>query len=262
MLAFMDFLSSNKLIKYPIHEKAELPTEIPTDFFIDMVINTQADVEYYINKIIVNATDYLVYINDKEISVPKARTTNGIYTYNDADVSIKCVIGTNILQLVAGEHLFTLNQTKIEPCCTVIQHIIVSSVVVREEVLKGDVKLKSGYNCDVKEDLDSGEIELNAFSGAGLGTPECDADPYVNVDRKPIYTVNNTPYEEGFWLNRSECVEVLKRPKAHMVILNDICEPCCKDCDVQLVDITDQVNLNEENIIILSGKVTALEPIP
>lgn len=246
MFPYLEYLSSNKLIKFPFSELAVLPDQIPNDLIVDLLIVTETpDIVYYLNRLEYTPTQIKLQINGNEIVIDRTSTT--MYGYFDGSIKIKILLGRLSLDLAYGAWDYTESQTKFESCCVVPYSRIVHTL----NNLNNDVLLAEGYNTSL---IPSGnQVQIAFTSGAGLGTTPCEPYEYEFISK-----INNEEVENNLLVKGLDCISIIHYPETNMIVINDRCKPCCQDCADKLTEITTNTSAVQDAIDALIVRIEAL----
>jgi hypothetical protein len=259
MWAYLEHLSSNRRIKYPFSESAELPPELRLEYLVDMLIVTKNNLVYYISRVDRTDAEIVFYFNNLfNVSIPHG-TKDSIMKFSDADHMVKILVGDGETDYLSGSYQYTVDQTKIEPSCVLKQSSLVDSVAARGIALEGDIRLASGFNVELVQNDSGKEIVIDILSGAGLGHAPCSHSEYENEDRKPVCSINGTEVDRNVLVHGDACTEVINYPALHMIAFRNICAPCCEDCDEKLDEIEDSDTDMQGNIDNLDDRIDMLE---
>lgn len=240
--AFLEFLSSNKLINYPFKENLDLPPEIPQDFIVDAVISTSISSPIFISQIEIFPTsttdaEYRISINGIFVfAIPVSTEENSFPTkfeFDSPTLKVKMLIGNNVFDnIVPNVFNYTANDTSFEECVVVPFPNKVLSI----NGLTGDVIFKEGYNCRLT--VSDNTILYEAIPGAGLGRTPCDfeTDNFIR-------SINGQLLGPNMIIRDSECVRIDAFPELNTIVFANRCSPCCgpDECDNILDALEDEV---------------------
>jgi hypothetical protein len=259
MWAYLEHLSSNRRIKYPFSESANLPKELLLEYLVDMLIVTRTDTVYYISRIDRTDEDIILYFNNLfQISIPHG-TKDSIIKFSDTNHMVKILVGDGETNYLSGSYQYTLDQTKTEPSCVLKQSSLVDTVSSKDIALEGDIKLASGFNTELIQNDPGNEIVIDILPGAGLGHAPCSHSEYENENRKPVCSINGTEVDRNILVYGDACTEIINYPDLHMIAIRNICAPCCEDCDEKLNEIEESDTTMQGDINNLDSRIDTLE---
>lgn len=257
MRSFSNFESNNIGTRYPFAEDANVPSFIPEDLFLDLLIHTDNyNIVYYLSKIIIDSSNISFFINDINFFTIDKNENYYTAVYDSEILKAKAIIRTmSLSNTPAGEYTFLENETRFEKTCIVPYPANVRHIIVNGISLTGNINIRNGYNSSATVDGDN--VILNFTPGSGLGYTPCEDDG-SSVGITKTNQIDND--NKNFIISGSECVQVVDYKDHSIVAINDVCEPCCKDCDQQLVDINNEITTNiNSRISSLNARITALE---
>lgn len=249
MLPYLEFLTSNRLIKYPFAEAAPLPATWPLDLIVDLaVVTSQWQIPWAITRVEVQATTLtLTFTTGLTITVARGVTPLTLATTSNATGYLKVLFGHTDLPWTNGIYTFT-DQLMLESCCVAPRGAIVTTLNTIDQA----VTLQPGYNTELTPD--GATVTIAFRPGAGAGNPPC-VDP-VNPG---IYTVNGVACSGNLSLLGSDCIEIRPEAAVPLVVVHDRCQPCCGNCDGDLQTINTAVDLAAVAIADLDARLSVLE---
>lgn len=259
MWAYLEHLSSNRRVKYPFSESANLPKELLLEYLVDMLIVTRDNTEYYISRIDRTDTAIILYFNNLfNVNIPH-NTKDSVIKFSDPDHMVKILVGDGETTFLSGSYQYTINQTRIEPSCVLKQSSLVDSLASNDIALQGDIKLASGFNIELVQNDANKEIVIDVLPGAGLGHAPCSHSEYKNENRKPVCSINGNEVSKNILVHGDACTEIINYPDLHMIAIRNICAPCCDDCDEKLDEIENSDTAMQSDINDLDGRIDSLE---
>ncbi len=240
-MIFLEYLSSNELIKYPFKDDATMGT-LPLNFILDAVIYGEEG-DLFINKID-NEYVYIARAPDEylfKIRIPLINRS--ISTYNN---KARILFG----EIVSLYDTYSYEETAFLDCICVPEISRVLSIGIESRQgnpLTGNVLLNSN------DKMTALKLENNIIT---LDINKVKKDTKCNA----ICKINNQkPTNNNINVAGSTCINVYKEPHLNMVAIRDECHACCENKEERLSNIEiDLLDIDDE-LASLDDRVTALE---
>jgi len=277
---FLEYLTSNSLLRYPFTDGATLTNGVYTireDFLIDAVVFTaEGEKKCFIKEIAQDGFGFVITVYaepDLELltfSVLRAESSIRQVVQVGALVNGEPVVGRFLMgEGVAGMPLptsaqqFTVEQTEFLASVIFPKPPTVYTIGILEEVnnlvLLDEITLRAGCNVALEYNRITNSIELSAGSAEG---EECDCEEDLPRERAIETIVGTRPDEDGynFKIEGSDCINIYSEAASNMVVITDECRPCCEDCATRLTESENDFIDKSNDLDAIETRIAALEP--